>query len=284
MRQHGASHCVVVVFSLTLLMLAVSVTGSIMEKRTSSKVYHYWAKNGRGQVYYDAQKDELDQMHYYEGLHNATSVSIANLTHLVQRTHVHQFSYNEARLTYLYPIVDRHIDGTLVGVYTNETLDGPGGAGSNEAKYNTEHTIPQSWFKKNLPMRGDLHHLFTAQPKCNSIRSNYPHGICGSVKKVWQGCGTLYTGCFYPEHNRGVVARAALYFLIRYPLVISIRDLPKESLEQLVQWAKVSNRLDLSLWELHRNSQIYQVQGNRNPFIDHPEWIDTIDFSVLLKN
>ena len=28
-----------------------------------------------------------------------------------------------------------------------------------------------------------------------------------------------------------------------------------------------------SLHELHRNRQIEKIQGNRNPFIDHPEWL-----------
>ena len=28
----------------------------------------------------------------------------------------------------------------------------------------------------------------------------------------------------------------------------------------------------VSEWERHRNAAIYARQGNRNPFIDHPEW------------
>ena len=29
----------------------------------------------------------------------------------------------------------------------------------------------------------------------------------------------------------------------------------------------------VSTWELHRNAAIAERQGNRNPFIDHPEWV-----------
>lgn len=33
-----------------------------------------------------------------------------------------------------------------------------------------------------------------------------------------------------------------------------------------------------SLYERHRNQAIFERQGNRNPFIDHPEWVGKVDF------
>jgi endonuclease G len=32
-------------------------------------------------------------------------------------------------------------------------------------------------------------------------------------------------------------------------------------------------------WELHRNAAIAEIQGNRNPMIDHPEWVTLIRFA-----
>ena len=32
----------------------------------------------------------------------------------------------------------------------------------------------------------------------------------------------------------------------------------------------------VSTWELHRNAAIAERQGNRNPFIDHPEWVSAM--------
>jgi len=29
-------------------------------------------------------------------------------------------------------------------------------------------------------------------------------------------------------------------------------------------------------WEMHKNDVVYSFQGNRNPFVDHPEWIDCL--------
>jgi endonuclease I len=39
--------------------------------------------------------------------------------------------------------------------------------------YNCEHVVPQSWFGKAEPMRGELH-LFACESKCNSFRGNSP--------------------------------------------------------------------------------------------------------------
>ena len=41
----------------------------------------------------------------------------------------------------------------------------------------------------------------------------------------------------------------------------------------LKTWARQSAP---SLYERHRNETISEVQGNRNPLIDFPEWIDRI--------
>ena len=40
--------------------------------------------------------------------------------------------------------------------------------------YNCEHVVPQSWFNRREPMRGDLHHLFACETRCNSFRGNTP--------------------------------------------------------------------------------------------------------------
>ena len=41
----------------------------------------------------------------------------------------------------------------------------------------------------------------------------------------------------------------------------------------LLEW----NRLDpVDEWEMERNNETAKIQGNRNPFIDHPELADII--------
>lgn len=167
--------------------------------------------------------------------------------------------------------------------------------------FNCEHVVPQSWFQKKQPMKADLHHLFTCEPNCNSFRSNIPYFefddndteslklkevVQESIDDLTQegfrpGCGLREGRKFEPEANKGAVARATLYFLLRYPgLVGDVKtgnksELTKSRLDVLRTWCKEEPP---TLWEKHRNAEISRAQGNRNPLIDHPEWIDQIDF------
>ena len=44
-------------------------------------------------------------------------------------------------------------------------------------------------------------------------------------------------------------------------------------LSVLLQWHKQD---PVDEYEKQRNEKIYEIQGNRNPFIDHPEWVEKI--------
>src|SRR5260221_6427078 len=79
-----------------------------------------------------------------------------------------------------------------------------------------EHVVPQSWFDKREPMRGDLHHLFACEKRCNSFRSNVPY-FEFTEENVMDDCGRRETLRFEPKGGKGAVARAVLYFLLRYP-------------------------------------------------------------------
>jgi len=81
-----------------------------------------------------------------------------------------------------------------------------------------------------------------------------------------------------PDAGRliGRVARATLYFLLRYPGHIEPGELPAERLTQLLEW---HDQFPPNDYERHRNAAIHDRQGNRNPLIDHPEWAVITDFS-----
>ena len=44
-------------------------------------------------------------------------------------------------------------------------------------------------------------------------------------------------------------------------------------LSLLITWA---NEDQPDQFEIQRNNRIYEYQGNRNPFIDHPELVDQL--------
>ena len=79
--------------------------------------------------------------------------------------------------------------------------------------------------------------------------------------------------------GKGVVARATLYFLLRYPGLIAAAggELDAERLPVLLAWHQGSPPDE---YEQHRNMAIFAVQGNRNPLIDYPEWAEKIDFRL----
>lgn len=229
--------------------------------------------------------------------------------------HTRVLDYAEARLDHLYPLVDLHEDGTLRNVYSNtslepelviaadleveaqraarlerlvagetalttERLEEFAAAVESELFFNCEHVVPQSWFAKKQPMRGDLHHLFTCEPGCNSFRSNIPYwDFPPDLEAIRTECGQLQGRRFEPEAHHGAVARATLYFLVRYPGLITATEaeMPGDRLPILLDWHRTDSP---SLWERHRNATIANAQGNRNPFIDHPDWAADVDLTL----
>ncbi|MFD1773870.1 endonuclease I family protein [Paenibacillus rhizophilus] len=229
--------------------------------------------------YYDKDRDnELKASYYSGGITN-----ISELQQLLERTHDHRLPYKPYR--YVYPWVDLQENGQIKSLYSGRAMspleaieadirllqaaDDVSLAG--EGLLNCEHVVPQSWFRKQEPMRGDLHHLFACEPGCNSRRGNHPYYDFldytpeAGVQSVIAGCGKQEDGRFEPEYGKGIVARATLYFLLRYPGVI---DSSHVDSKLLLEW---HYRFPVTLYEQHRNLAVFELQGNRNPFIDFPE-------------
>lgn len=78
------------------------------------------------------------------------------------------------------------------------------------------------------------------------------------------------------------MARATLYFLLRYPGQINNTEVEytKERLKVLLRWHQEFPQDDD--YERHRNQIVFRKQGNRNPLIDFPEWAKLIDFNLGL--
>lgn len=171
--------------------------------------------------------------------------------------------------------------------------------------FNCEHVVPQSWFEREREQRAqksDLHHLFTCDSRCNSFRSNIPYwdfspedearlrsqeiGLAEAQDNgVFEGaridCGLREGRRFEPDSGKGAAARATLYFILRYPGVVGNvktghrSEFVKSNVGLLINWAAAEPP---SPYERHRNAEIEKVQGNRNPLIDHPDWLAKVDF------
>jgi endonuclease G len=256
----------------------------------------------RERVYYDAEADTAAADAYYG------EVAPEQFEDLVTRTHVRKPGYKPARE--LYPWVDLQPTGRLRSLYTGHEwepeeliradlaiaqarvreltsrLGVPDARDALEVldevedslPFNCEHVVPQSWFAKKEPMRGDLHHLFACETRCNSFRSNTPYDEFADFPEpaaagpaldvVRDDCGKSAANGFEPAHRKGPAARAVFYFLLRYPGVVEADEMPPERQQVLLAWHEEE---PVTEWERHRNVAIFERQGNRNPFIDHPE-------------
>lgn len=247
--------------------------------------------------YLDPQ-DEAAARAYYADLAADLSpqARFVALSALLARTHTRPRGYDPK--DEVYPWVDLWPDGRLRSLYSarehapedliaadraaearrltlaaREGLDA--GALEEALPYNCEHVVPQSWFAKREPMRGDLHHLFSCEPDCNSFRGNTPYFDFPDYGEALRSdCGRREPSEFEPAYGKGAAARATLYFLLRYPGVV--RQYGEAALEVLLGWHAAQPPGD---WERHRNAAIYVRQGNRNPLIDHPEWAATVAFT-----
>ncbi len=134
---------------------------------------------------------------------------------------------------------------------------------------NTEHTWPKSLGAGSEPAKSDINHLYPTDTFANSTRSSYPFGNVSNPK--WAQGGSSFDGnSFMPrEDHRGKVARAYFYFSVRYN--IQIKDAEEKILRE---WhAKYPVVQD----EKERNEKVFGYQGNRNPFVDCPDFVDKIN-------
>ena len=267
-----------------------------------------------GRVYYDAEADHRARSEYYSrvDLGAGATVLFHALSALVTGTHERKPPYRPSEE--LYPWVDLHPDGQLHHIYSGRhaapeqvirsdveiararsarmrgVIDQRDTLGPRELEatfddlerelpFNCEHVVPQSWFGKHEPMRGDLHHLFACEPRCNSFRGNTPYAELACTDDHVSDCGRSEPAGFEPTSGKGAVARATMYFLLRYPGEIGdeAREMQLTVMPDLVAW---HTQDAVGEYERHRNLAIHEVQGNRNPLIDFPDLAESIDFAT----
>jgi endonuclease G len=273
-------------------------------------------RNLSPEEYYDEAADAADRQDYYRQIDERAGPSAFYdaLHALTSSTHHTTLDYSPS--TELYPEVDLQPNGKIQSIYSARQMDPEtlirADADVDRARraamrsltesrtlsaddvavlmsrldaafhYNCEHVVPQSWFAKRLPMKGDLHHLFGCEIKCNELRANIPYFDFTPDVIQRPDCGRAEPARFEPVGGKGAVARATLYFLLRYPREIdnNVREYTSERLNVLMLWHREK---PVSLHEKHRNRIIQRKQGNRNPLVDHPEWAERIDFAKGLR-
>lgn len=208
----------------------------------------------------------------------------------------------------LYYTSDVKSNGKVWDIYSNcdftfGTANGGnqdnGSGGTSECqKYNREHTFPKSWFQDAAPMYSDAFHVMPTDKKVNGVRGNYAYGIVGTATYTSNN-GTKLGNCVAPgypyalpvmepaDEFKGDIARNYFYMATCYQNLIgswqnndadanTILDGSNDNvfepwfLNMLITW---HNQDPVSAKEIARNNAIYGAQNNRNPYIDHPEYV-----------
>lgn len=171
--------------------------------------------------------------------------------------------------------------------------------------WNKEHSFPNSWFSatsstSNFP-GADLFHLYPVDMDVNSLRGNYPYGKVATASTTTANGSKLGTSSIsFPGYSgpvfepidayKGDLARSTLYMVTRYQseqpgwenlqatgdVVMDGTTWPSiepSYLQMLLSW---HNADPVSAKEIKRNNDVYGFQHNRNPFIDHPEYVNLI--------
>jgi endonuclease I len=176
--------------------------------------------------------------------------------------------------------------------------------GTNSFGWEREHLWPNSYgIDSRGPAYSDVHNLRPIDNNVNGSRGNkfydysdpgdpnyhfpaFPEApLCSSDTDSWEP----------PDSMKGDIARALFYMDVRYEgdrtnesdmtLTSDVASINSSTnrmgrLRTLLQW----NRLDpADEEEIKRNDLVFSAwQHNRNPFVDHPEWVDAIYLPMLL--
>lgn len=209
------------------------------------------------------------------------------------RTSLHDIIDEHTKLSYdavwtALKDTDQDPDNTsnVIELYTGRSISKSNNGGS-AGQWNREHVFAQSrgGFTTSAGPGTDLHHLRAEDVTVNGTRGNKDFDNGGSAVS---GCNDCWTDSdsFEPRDAvKGDVARMLLYMAVCYEGDDGFNDLEMSTavgsavprlgdLDILLQW----NAADpVDAFEMRRNDRIHaQWQGNRNPFIDHPEWAAAI--------
>lgn len=210
---------------------------------------------------------------YYQTLHGLSDQALLPAVRLKVRSILDRsnllpsnVTYGNARDVLQLSDKDPNNPNNIILVYRQTSIPKTWDSGSS---WNREHVFPQSLLgvdtNNNSRHSGaDYHNLKPANPSENSSRGNKYFANTPS--------SAAYTP---PNVVKGDIARILLYMVTMYPQLTLI-DVTTESprtyqmaqFSTLMQWHKDD---PVDAFELNRNNIIYQYQGNRNPYIDHPE-------------
>lgn len=232
---------------------------------------------------------------------NSVAVPNGSIVAAFTTTDSHMNDDNTASV--IWDIYSDNPNGPEAFYYIPQVNNCGGSIAGEGACYNREHTFPQAWFNSTPPAVTDLFALYPTDGYTNAEHGNYPYSEVTAPSYTSTNGSRLGTNTVagFPTSGvagrafeisdayKGDIARNYFYMVTRYE-----SDMPS--------WKTNSNAddvLDGTTWpsldtwyipllykwhlqdpvsqkEIDRNNAVYGLQHNRNPFIDHPEYVALI--------
>lgn len=227
---------------------------------------------------------------YYDSASGKTGVALNNALHQIIKNHT-KFPYTSTSTDVWDILMDTDEDTTnannVILLYSGRSQDKSlnGSLGPDGDYWNREHVWSKSHGFPNESDTAytDVHHLRPCDASINSSRSNKDFDNGGTAHSEATGCFSDSDSWEPRDEVKGDVARMMFYMEVRYENDGNYDLELQESIPSSgPNFAKLSvlqawhQQDPVDNWEIIRNDKIFGYQGNRNPFIDHPEYVDLI--------
>ncbi|UII27856.1 endonuclease [Fulvivirga maritima] len=230
---------------------------------------------------------------YYDDTDGVYGEDLQQALHEIIRNHT-RFSYEQVKDFIEVADADPANEGRIILFYSDRS-ELASNIGSSGDTWNREHIWAKShgFPEESDTAYTDFHHLRPSDASVNSSRSNKDFNNVEHTAGNEEGeAADTYTNDDYWEPRdaiKGDVARMMFYMATRYnsasldlELVdrLSLSGRPEFGvLYTLLEWHEQD---PVSQEEIDRNNIVFEWQGNRNPFVDHPEWVSSIWGNVAL--
>lgn len=220
---------------------------------------------------------------YYAAVANLKDAELKEGLHKIIRGH-RVLSYRD--LWEALRDLDRGDDAKVILIY-DRSQRSHSKNGGNQGDWNREHLWPRAYgVRRSSPANTDLHHIRASDVRINGKRGHLYFDKTEGEDFLGKRYSSDPNSWEPPNEVKGDIARAMFYMAVRYEgneagsidLELSnVPDLTKGvhgKLSTLLRWHKTD---PVSDEERTRNDKIHRsYQGNRNPFIDHPEWAEWV--------
>ena len=222
--------------------------------------------------------EPLPMGEYYKGAEGLSKDELNDFLHDRLRQDFLPTTYADAKVALARADVDPNNPENVLTIYSRNSVQAEWISGNDG--WTREHVWPNSRLgierveENDKTQASDLHNLRAIVQSVNSSRSD----------KYFDN--TTTSESYYPgDDDKGDVARILFYMVVMYPnLTLSDVGLDNDNtytpegaimgkLSVLLEWHKEDPVDD---FERNRNEIIYEYQRNRNPFIDHPEFVHYI--------